>query len=261
MSVRAVVVDDETLARNRLRKFLALEPDVEIVGECANGPEAIDCIRDQEPDLVFLDVQMPQFSGFDVLRALPAGCAPAIVFVTAHDRHAVEAFEIQAMDYLLKPFTRARLQEALRRARQRLQAPPQTRANPLAALSKLTENNSLFLNRVAVKDGNQTLFVKIQEVDYIEAAANYAVLHTQNGNHVLRETLRNLESSLSPALFLRISRSIIVSLNRIKAIQSGAPGEWLVILHDGRELQMSRGMKEAQERLQYSGIRGPDDQP
>ncbi|MGA2245366.1 MAG: response regulator transcription factor [Verrucomicrobiota bacterium] len=252
MRIRTVLVDDEALARSRLRKFLAQEADVEIVGECSNGPEAVGCIRQQQPDVIFLDMHMPELDGLEVIRALPAGCVPAIVFVTAHDEHAVEAFAVQATDYLLKPFTRARLQEAVRRVRQRLQSPaPPRPAAPLAA-----EPRPPWLNRFAVKDGNQTLFIKIQDVDYIEAAANYAVLCTASGNHVVRETLRNLESSLSPGLFLRISRSVIVSLDRIKAIRSDPPGEWVVVLEGGREFLMTRGLKEVQTRLQYSaGLR------
>jgi two-component system LytT family response regulator len=249
MNIRTVVVDDEPLARSRLRKFLIQEPDVEIVGECANGPEALGCIRQQAPDLVFLDLHMPQLNGLQVVRALPAEALPAIVFVTAHEEHAVEAFEVQAADYLLKPFTRARLQEAVRRVRQRLQAP--ARPRPAAPVAP-PEPPPPWLNRFAVKDGNQTLFIKIQDVDYIEAAANYAVLCTPAGNHVVRETLRNLEACLSPALFLRISRSVIVNLDRVKAIRSGPPGEWQVVIASGREFLMTRGMKEVQNRLQYS---------
>jgi two-component system LytT family response regulator len=248
MSIRAVVVDDEPLARSRLRRLLAQEPDVEIVGECDNGPAAIDCIRQQEPDVVFLDLHMPQVGGLEVARALPAESLPAIVFVTAHDQHAVEAFAVQATDYLLKPLTRARLQEAVRRVRERLRAPARTRASHSAA----TDPPSPCLNRFAVKDGNQTLFIKTRDVDYIEAAANYAVLCTPAGNHVLRETLRNLEASLSPASFLRISRSIIVNLDRVSAIRSDLSGEWQVVLQSGRELLMTRGWKEVQERLQYA---------
>jgi len=254
MSIRTVVVDDEPPARNRLRKFLALEPDVEIVGECDNGPAAIACIRTQRPDLVFLDLHMPQAGGFEVVRALPADQLPAIVFVTAHDQHAVEAFEVEATDYLLKPFTRARLQEAVRRVRQRLQVPAST---PAGRTTATAEPPLPWLNRFAVKDGSQTLFLRTQDVDYIEAAANYVVLCTPKGNHVLRETLRNLEGSLSPASFLRISRSVIVNLDRVNAIRSGAPGEWQVVLHDGRELLMTRGWKEVQERLKYSAAQTP----
>ncbi|MEJ0089763.1 MAG: LytTR family DNA-binding domain-containing protein [Limisphaerales bacterium] len=252
MNLRTLVVDDETLARNRLRKFLEQEPGVEVIGECENGPEAIECIRRDRPGLVFLDVQMPEINGLDVVRALPAEHLPAIIFVTAHDRHAVEAFAVEALDYLLKPFSRERLQAALRRARIRLQDAPQMQAGQMKTATRLVENNSSWLTRFVVKEGNQMLFVKTQEVDYIEAAANYAVLCTPKGNHVLRETLRNLEASLSPALFVRISRSIIVNVERIKAIRLVLPGEWQVILHGDRELQMTRGLKEVQERLQYS---------
>jgi two-component system LytT family response regulator len=254
MSIRTVVVDDEPLARSRLRKFLALEPDVEIVGESTNGSDAIGCIRQQRPDLVFLDLHMPQGNGLDVVRALPADALPAIVFVTAHDRHAVAAFELAAADYLLKPFTRARLQEAVRRVRQRLQVLSRTPSSHPAPTSATAEQPmpQPQLNRFAVKDGNQTLFVRTSDVDYLEAAANYVVLCTPKGNLVLRETLRNLEASLSPASFLRISRSIIVNLDRITAIRSGAPGEWQVVLQGGRELLMTRGLKEVQDRLKYS---------
>lgn len=247
MSIRAFLVDDEVLARNRLRKFLALEPDVEIVGECDNGTEALAFIRERHPDLVFLDLHMPQFSGLDIARALPVDNRPAIVFVTAHDQHAVEAFEIRATDYLLKPISHSRLQETVRRVRQRLQA-----ANPaVAVVAPLPEPS--YLNRFAIKESNQTLFLKASDVNYIEAAANYVVLCTPQGNHILRETLRNLETTLSPASFLRISRAVIVNLDRVKAIRAGAPGEWLVVLHGGRELPMTRGLKEVQERLQYAG--------
>lgn len=251
MSIRVVLVDDESLARSRLRKFLALEADVEIVGECANGPEAVGCIRAQQPDVVFLDMHMPQLDGLQVIRALPPESLPAVVFVTAHDEHAVEAFDVQATDYLLKPYTRARLQEAVRRVRQRLQAP----AQPRAGAPPPPEPRPAWLTRFAVKDGHQTLFIRTQDVDFIEAAANYVVLCTADGNHVVRETLRNLESSLSPELFLRISRSIIVNLDRIRAIRSGPPGEWQVVLDGGRELLMTRGLKEVQTRLQYSAGR------
>jgi two-component system, LytTR family, response regulator len=255
MNLRTILVDDEAPARNRLRKFLTQEPGVQIVGEYDNGPEAIACIRREQPDLVFLDVQMPEINGLEVVRALPVGSMPAIIFVTAHDRHAVEAFEVQAMDYLLKPFTRVRLQEAVQRVRQRLQAPPRIRNAGVATLTRLVEGSSRCLNRFAVKDGNQTIFVKTHDVDYIEAAANYIVLCTSKGNYVLRETLSNMEASLSPAMFFRISRSIIVNMDRVKAIRLGMPGEWLVVLQSDRELQMTRGLREVQERLQYSASR------
>jgi two-component system LytT family response regulator len=255
MILRTVVVDDEAPARNRLRKFLSQSPEVEVVAECASGPEAIECIQREHPDLVFLDVQMPEVSGLDVARALPPEKQPIIIFVTAHDRHAVEAFEVRAMDYLLKPFTRVRLQETLKRARQRMQSPSASKTEQsLATGAPATKN---YLNRFAVRDGRQTVLIKTQDVDYIEAAANYVVLCTGNKNYILRETIRNLEAVLSPALFVRISRSIIVNIDRIKAINSDLPGEWQVVLQNGRELQMSRGLKEIQERLQYSSTPPP----
>jgi two-component system LytT family response regulator len=248
MNIRVVLVDDEPLARSRLRKFLALEGDVEIVGECENGPAAVECIEEQHPDVIFLDMQMPEMNGLEVIRALPEELQPEVIFVTAHEEHAVEAFAVRAMDYLLKPFTRVRLQEAVRRARQRLQNSPRRPAPPFPA----PEPRPPWLSRFAVKEGNQTLFIRTQDVDYIEAAANYVVLCTANGNHVLRETLRNLEADLSPELFLRISRSVIVNLHRIKAIRSSPAGEWQVVLEDGRDFLMTRGLKEIQTRLQYA---------
>jgi len=259
MNLRTVVVDDEMPARNRLRKFLSEEPGLEIVAECASGPEAIQCIQRQQPDLVFLDVQMPEVNGLEVARALPAEHFPAIVFVTAFDRHAVEAFEVRAMDYLLKPFSRMRLQESLRRVRERLQTSASAQAVQTIPKEPSTQNNPPHLNRFAIKDGNQTIFVRTQDVDYIEAAANYVVLCTPNGNHVLRESLRNLESVLSPAMFFRISRSIIVNMDRIKAIRVVAPGDCLVVLEGERELEMTRGLKEVQERLLYSSIHSSPD--
>jgi two-component system LytT family response regulator len=249
-----LIVDDEALARARIRMLLAREPDLEILGECSNGPEATAFIREHRPDLVFLDVQMPEVSGFDVLRALPPETWPAVIFVTAHDQHAIEAFEVHALDYLLKPFTQARLLSAVRRAHEHIQARDMAPLNQqLAQWLKSSGAEPGCLSRIAVKTGNQTLFVKVEDIDYIESAANYAVLQTRDGNHVLRQTLNNLEFKLPPRQFLRISRSIIVNLERVKGIQSAPGGESLLILQDGRQLLMTRGMREAHERLQYPG--------
>ena len=257
MNIRALIVDDEALARARLRKLLAGTTDLEIVGECANGPEAIAFIREHRPDMMFLDVQMPEVSGFDVLRALGPELWPAVIFVTAHDRHAMEAFEVHALDYLLKPFTQARLLEAVQRVRQHLEVRTlETTNRQLANLLAETKPDRAYLNRIAVKNGHETLFVRIEEVDYVESAANYAVLHTRAGNQVLRETLTNLATQLPPRLFLRISRSIMVNLERVKSLQAGPRGEYLVVLQDGRQLLMTRGIREIQERLQY-----PDQRP
>jgi len=257
VNIRALIVDDEALARARLRKLLAEAADLEIIGECSNGPEAIAFIRERRPDLVFLDVQMPEVSGFDVLRALPEELWPVVVFVTAHNQHAIEAFEVRALDYLLKPFTQARLLAAVRRARQHLETRNLAAANQrLADWLNSAKAEPAYLSRLAVKTGTQTLFVRVEDVDYIESAGNYAVVQTHAEKHILRETLTSLEAKLPPHLFLRISRSVLVNLERIKGLQSTPRGEYLVVLQDNRQLVMTRGVKEIQERLQY-----PETQP
>jgi two-component system LytT family response regulator len=197
---------------------------------------------------------MPEVSGFDVLRALPEQLWPAIIFVTAHDQHAVEAFEVHALDYLLKPFTQERLLAALQRARQHLESRNLGALNQqMAQWLKEAKPEQAYLSRIAVKTGSQTLFVRVEDLDYIESVGNYAVLHTRAENHVLRETLTSLETRLPPHLFQRISRSILVNLQSVKAVQSTPRGEYLVVLQDSRQLMMTRGVKELQERLLYPG--------
>src|SRR5208283_1336571 len=196
--------------------------------------------------------QMPEVSGVDVLRALPAETWPMVIFVTAHDRHAVAAFEVHALDYLLKPFTQARLLAAVQRARQHLRMRDTAKLNEqLAEWLKAAVPKPAYLSRIAVKTGHQTLFIRVEDIDYIESAANYAVLQTRGENHVLRETLTHLEAKLSPRLFLRISRSILVNLERIKGLQASSGGEYLIVLQDGKQLLLTRGLREVQERLQY----------
>jgi two-component system LytT family response regulator len=253
MKIRVLIVDDEALARTRIRKLLGEETDLEIIGECANGPEAIAAIGDRRPDLVLLDVQMPEVSGFDVLSALPAESWPVVVFVTAHDQYAIQAFEIHALDYLLKPFTHARLLTAIERARRHL------RSRDLASLNqnfadwlKASQGQPAYFSRIAVRSGSQTLFIKVEDLDYVESAANYVVLKAGNESHILRETLTSLESRLPAHLFLRISRSILVNLERIKGIQTAPRGEYLVVLNDGRQLLMTRALREIQSRLLFA---------
>jgi two-component system LytT family response regulator len=253
MKIRVLIVDDEALARERVQKMLASETEFEIAGECGNGSDAIAFIQKEQPDLVLLDVQMPEVNGFDVLRALPPGKLPAVIFITAYDQHAVEAFEVSALDYLLKPFKRARFQEALRRAAQHLQARDSAGVNrQLIEWLKVTAPSTAYLNRIAVKTDDRTIFVKVEDIEYVESASNYAVLCTRTGNHVLRETLTNLEAKLLPKMFLRISRSVIVNLKAVKELQPGWQGEHVIILHGGKQLTMTRGLREVQERLQYS---------
>jgi two-component system LytT family response regulator len=253
MKLRVLIVDDEALARTRVRKMLAEEAEVEVLGECANGPEAIAAIRQHRPDLVFLDVQMPEVSGFDVLRALAPDEIPAVIFVTAHDEHAIEAFEVHALDYLLKPFKQSRFQEALQRAREHLASRDVRALNQrLTDWLNAPKAESPCLTRLAVKSGERTVFIKVEDVDYIESAGNYAILHVGKESHILRETLTNLEAKLSPRLFLRVNRSALVNLTRVKELQPALRGDHVVILKDGKQLALTRGVREIQERLQYS---------
>ena len=254
MKTTALIIDDEAPARGRLRKMLDREPDVTVIGECSNGPEAISSIQAQRPDIIFLDVQMPEVNGFDVLRALEPETVPEVIFVTAHDQHAVQAFEVHALDYLLKPFTQARLQQALRRVQHRRATSSEVSDQLLALLETAQQDSTTYLSRMAVKTGSQTVFIKVEEVDFMESAANYVVVRAQGGSHILRETLSNLESRLTPRLFLRISRSVIVNLDRVKALQVNQRGESVLVLADGRELIVTRPLREIQHRLQF----GPD---
>ena len=250
MKIRALIVDDEPLARQRILMFLRDEPDLEVIGECANGAEAITQIERLCPDLVFLDVQMPEVGGFDVLRALPVVRWPLVIFATAHNQHAVEAFEVHALDYLLKPFKLARFRQALQRARQKLLAQDAKGQNERFREWLLAQEQAVYPSRLTVKSGEHTAFVEVNQVDYIEAAGNYAILHVGAATHILRETLANLEAKLSPKRFLRVNRSAIVNLNRIKAVQPATRGEHVVVLKDGRELPLTRGVREVQQRLE-----------
>ena len=250
---RVLIVDDEALARARVRQMLVGESDLEVLADCANGPEAVAAIKQHRPDLVFLDVQMPEMSGFEVLRALAAEEIPDVIFVTAHDQHALEAFEVHATDYLLKPFKQARFREALRRARERWQSRT-TRALDQRFFEwlRVPKAESAYLTRLAIKLGERTVFIAVEDVDYFESAGNYVVIHAGKQNHILRETLTNLEGKLSPKLFLRINRSTLVNLTRVRELQPSVRGEHLVLLKDGTALPLTRGVREIQERLLYS---------
>jgi len=250
VKIRTLIVDDEPLARERIGKLLTKEADVEIVGECADGRQALTAIRKHQPDLVFLDVQMPELDGFGVLAQLEAGAMPAVVFVTAHDRFALRAFEVHALDYLLKPFDAERFREALMRARDRLQRQhtgelTQRIGELLADLKTVAEHQ----DRLAVKSVGKVLFLSIEEIDWIEAADNYVNLHVGNESHLHRETMAALESRLPRGKFMRISRSTIVNIERIKELQPLFHGEYAVILRNGTRLTLSRSHREKLNRL------------
>jgi two-component system, LytTR family, response regulator len=252
MSIRTLIVDDEPLARQGIRLLLQNEPDLVVLGECANGAEALKLLESERPELMFLDVQMPEMDGFSLLAALPADKRPVVIFVTAYDRHAVQAFEVAAIDYLLKPLKPARFREALQRARQQLQSRDTSTLNQrLQDLLELAGPGSDYPRQLAVKTGDRTVFVRVSEIDYVEGAANYVILHVGPTNHMLRETLTNLETRLSPKIFLRIHRSFIVNMARISGVKPALRGEHVVALKNGKELPMTRGVRELQGRLEF----------
>jgi two-component system LytT family response regulator len=252
MTLRTLIVDDEPLARQGIRLLLQGEPDIEVAGECVNGAEALAAIQREKPALMFLDVQMPKLDGFALLAALPAEQVPVVIFVTAYDRHALKAFEVSATDYLLKPIKPARFREALQRARQRVQARDLGAMNErLQALLAAAAPGSAYPTHFSVKAGERTVFVKISDVDYIESAANYVILHAGTQNHVVRETLTSLENRVSPKSFLRIHRSVIVNLERVAGLKPAMRGEHLVVMKNGKELPLTRGVRELQQRLEY----------
>lgn len=241
MKIRTLIVDDESLARERLRQLLQPAPDIELVGECSDGQEAIAAIEEKKPDLVFLDIQMPELDGFDVLQGIRSEPRPVIVFVTAYEKFAVRAFEVHAVDYLLKPFDRERFQQALARAteqvRHRSSGSQQERHAALIAEIKPAAKNP---ERLAIKSSGRVVLVKVAEIDWIKAAHNYVELHENTQTHLLRETLGSLEQRLPPERFVRISRSVMVNVERVKELQPLFWGEYAVLLQDGTRLTLSR---------------------
>jgi two-component system, LytTR family, response regulator len=233
--IRAMVVDDEPLARSNLKVLLARDADVQLVGECASGAEALREIPKKKPELVFLDVQMPECDGFDVLEQLGAELPPALVFVTAYDQYALQAFEAGALDYLLKPFSNARFARALQRAKERIGAGKERPAK---------------LERLAIKNSGGVLFLKIAEIDWIEAADYYVCLHVGARAHLLRRSMADVEKELEAASFCRIHRSAIVNLERVRRLETGQDGGTEVVLNTGTRLRLSRRYKkELQGRL------------
>ena len=254
MNLRALIVDDEPLARQRIRLIARGEPDLEIIGECANGAEALAAIERDPPGLIFLDVQMPEMDGFELLETLPRERLPIVIFTTAYDQHAVRAFEAHALDYLLKPFKPARFQAAIARAREQLaNQQASTAARGLLDLLAARQRTPAapFLTRLTVRSGDKVIVVKTDDIDSIESAGNYVALIAGKENHILRETLHALESQLDPRKFLRISRSSIVNLDRVKELQPMFKGEHLIILQNGKRLAMTRGLREVERALRF----------
>ena len=233
--IRALIVDDEPLARSNLAVLLRMDPEIGTVSECGSGAEALGEIRVAKPDLLFLDVQMPECDGFDVLEMLGKDLPSAIVFVTAYDQYALRAFEAGALDYLLKPFDNARFELALGRAKQRI---------------RMGVNQPKKLERFVIKNAGQLSFVKISEIDWIEAADYYACLHVGQKNHLLRRSMSELEEDLDPAMFCRVHRSSIVNLERVRGLKLSEDGEYEIVLENGARVRLSRRYrKQLQERM------------
>jgi two-component system LytT family response regulator len=249
-NIRVLIVDDEPLAREGVRMLLKAEPDIEIIGECRNGREAVKTILRARPDLVLLDIQMPGMDGFEVLEAIGAQRMPQVIFVTAYDEHALRAFEVSALDYLLKPIDAARFQEALARARDRI------RGNNLAALATQLQqmmatwqSEKNYLERIAIKSTGRVVLLGVHEIDWIEAADNYVQLHAGKVSHLLLATMNGLASRLNPQQFLRIHRSTIVNVQRIKELQPLFHGEYRIILQDNTELTSGRSYSKQLHKL------------
>jgi two-component system, LytTR family, response regulator len=255
--IRTLIVDDEPLARDGLRVRLSREPDIEIVGDAIDGVAAIDAILALTPDLVFLDVQMPGLGGFDVLERVSESHLPIVIFVTAYDRYALKAFDVHALDYLLKPFSDARFAEALSRARrawaseadrdadQRIASLLATRsgiaaAAPAGAVTSAATSAKAYLTRLTVKDRDRYLLLRIEDITWIEAAQNYVQIHSRRGTFLVRGTMTDLEAQLDPARFARIHRSTLVNLDRIREIRPGWHGDFDVVLDDETLLKLSR---------------------
>jgi len=236
--MKALIVDDEPLAREGMALLLRDEPAVSSIAEARNGAEAVDLIRASRPDLVLLDVQMPEMDGFGVLRAIGAEHMPPVIFVTAHDRYAIQAFEVNAIDYLLKPVTRERCSQALARVRERIGAGADNR-HVLSLLQQLAAPPK-YLARVALRAAGRISFVNVEDVLYVQAAENYVQLHLKSVRHLLHVPIATFESSLDPRMFLRIHRSLIVNVKHVQELQTGPHGEYIVVLQGGTKLQSSR---------------------
>ena len=249
---RVLIVDDEPLARERIRTLLEEEPAFELVGEAGDGTTGAESILALQPDLVFLDVQMPGADGFDVIDAVGPDKMPFVVFVTAYDRYALRAFDVHALDYLLKPFDRERFRDALARAQAQIE---RTHNNGdierrLAAIVQDLKPSKARADRFVVKSGGRIFFVRTAEIDWIEAAGNYVKLHVGNDSHLIRETMNAVETKLSPDMFVRIHRCHIVNIEQVRELQPWFNGEYVVFLKNGTRLTLSRGYRERlQERV------------
>jgi two-component system LytT family response regulator len=245
--MNVLIVDDEPLARAGMRMLLEEEPGIESIAEARNGAEAVEMVRANRPDLMLLDVQMPEMDGFGVLKELGAEHMPPVIFVTAHDQYAIQAFEVNAIDYLLKPVTRERFSQALARVRERVSTQGFDNRHVVSLLQQLSAP-ARHLTRVALRSAGKITFVNIEDVLYVQAAENYVQLHLKTSRHLLHVPIATLESSLDPAQFLRIHRSLMVNVRHIQELETGPHGEYIVVLNSGAHLQSSRSYHEKIKR-------------
>ncbi len=251
--IRTVIADDEAPGRRTLRLLLRGDPDVDVVAECASGPETVAAVRAEQPDLVFLDIQMPGATGFEVLDALRGEASPRVVFVTAHGEHALRAFDVAAVDYVLKPFDDDRFARALERAkeavRERQALALAQRLGALVARPEPPAASERPLERIAVRDRGNVHLVPAEEIDWIGAQDYYAELHAGAQSYLVREPLRSLERRLDPRCFARIHRAAIVNVKRVRTLEPTTHGEWTVVLRDGQRLRLSRSHRESLDAL------------
>jgi two-component system, LytTR family, response regulator len=245
--IKTIIVDDEPLARKRVTRLLAAEPDIQIIAECGDGLAAISAIETHRPDLIFLDVEMPEISGFDVLRALDARQLRAVVFVTAFDRYTIQAFDAHAVDYLLKPFSEARFRQALSRARARLGHPEGEDhfAEQVVRLLDRLKPKTAFLERLIVGQNDRLILISVDDVDWVETYGNYLKLHAGAKTYLLRETMNNLAARVDPEKFPRIHRATLVNLDRVSELQPISGGQYAVVLDDGTTLILSRNYRKS----------------
>lgn len=252
--IRVLIVDDEPIARRGIRQHLRGEADLEVIGEAGDGAAAIEAITELAPDLVFLDIQMPEVGGFDVVEAIGVARMPAVVFVTAYDEHALRAFDVHAVDYVLKPIDRHRFRTAVERARRRLAHAPgqldsQLNRRIAAALGELGRPALDYAKRLAIKGDGRVILVDVDEVDRLEAAGNYVEVHSGARHHLVRETMASLEARLDPARFVRVSRSSSVNADRVRELQPMFNGDFVVVLRDGTKVAGSRRYRAAFDKL------------
>ena len=236
--IRAVIVDDEELARQILREFLSSHPEIELVAECANGFEAVKAVAELKPDLVFLDIQMPKLDGFEVLELI--GNETAVVFVTAHDNFAIRAFEVHAVDYLMKPVGANRFEAALKRAKERLETKAPSNAVSAAELAAAARPPAQYLERIPVRDGARVFIIPVAKLDYVEAQDDYVALASDGKKHLKQQTIASLETALDPSRFLRVHRSYIVNLERVAKIEPYSKDSHVAVLSNGAQLPVSR---------------------